>query len=207
MVAISMTVQQAEVISAAAIPLGISELGLGIIVALIFGGILLVVKYGKPFCDNVKWIIEVSKMNMDKGTGKKEQKLNAGPSVEEVRKEEFSKEDIAEIKEEISSLSQQIKTTLAEIKQMRKTLVMKALEDDIRLASTEYAMKFELKRPEYDKAMSILQVTLTKMPEEAVAYKQKVIHWINKAQKKFIKYNPDRFIQKVEAVKAKRKPK
>ena len=90
--------------------------------------------------------------------------------------------DIAEIKEEISSLSQQIKTTLAEIKQMRKTLVMKALEDDIRLASTEYAMKFELKRPEYDKAMSILQVTLTKMPEEAVAYKQKVITWIAKAQ-------------------------
>jgi hypothetical protein len=197
MVAISMTVQEAEVISATAIPLGISDLALGIIVALIFGSIILVVKYGKQFCDNIKWIIEICKMNMEKETDHKEQKSNA-----EFSDEGMSKEEIAEIKEEVSNLSQQIKAILAEIKQIRKIEVLKALEDDVRLASTEYAMKFELKRPEYDKAMRILQVVLAKMPEEAVAYNQKVKNWIAKAQEKFNEYSPENFVRKVEAAKA-----
>ena len=198
MVAISMPFQEEEVISATAIPLGISDLAYGIIVALIFGSIIFIVKYGKQCCDNITWIIDICKMNIGKGTGEKEEKTNAESSVEE-----FSKEEIAEIKEQISILSQQIKAILAEIKQIRKTEVLKALEDDIKTASIEYAMKFELKRPEYDKAMRILQVTLAKMPEEGFAYNQKVIEWIAKAQKKFDEYSPENFGQKVEAIKAK----
>jgi hypothetical protein len=201
MVAISMTVQQAEVISAAAIPMGLSEMTLGIIVALIFGSVLFVVKYGKQCCDNVKWIIEICKMNTGKGIKEKEEKEVKAKVDSSV--EEFSKEEIAEIKEEISDLSQQIKAILTEIKQIRKTAILKALEDDIRLASTEYAMKFELKRPEYDKAMRILQVVLAKMPEEGVAYNQKVSKWISKAQEKFNKYSPENFVRKVESVKNK----
>ena len=81
-----------------------------------------------------------------------------------------------------------------------KTLLL--VEDDVRLASTEYAMKFELKRPEYDKAMRILQVVLAKMPEESVAYNQKVSNWIAKAQEKFNEYSPENFVRKVEAAKA-----
>jgi len=135
---------------------------------------------------------------MGKGIEEKEKKLKAESSVEGL-----SKEEIEEIKEEISNLSQQIKAILAEIKQIRKTEVLNALENDIRAASTEYAMKFELKRPEYNKAMRILQVMVAKMPEEAVAYKQKVIEWIAKAQKKFDECNPENFGQEVKAVKAK----
>jgi len=198
MVAISMPFQEAEVISATAIPLGISDLALGIIAALIFGSIIFIVKYGKHCCDSITWIVDICKMNIGKGTGDKEQGSDAESSVEE-----FSKEEIAEIKEQISILSQQIKAILAEIKQIRKTEVLNALEDDIRAASTEYAMKFELKRPEYDKAMRILQVMLAKMPEEGVAYNQKVIEWIAKAQKKFDEYNPENFGRKVKAIKAK----
>jgi DNA gyrase/topoisomerase IV subunit A len=197
MIAISMTVQQAKVLSIIALPLGISDLTLGIIVALIFGCVILVVKCGKQFCDNVKWIIEICKMNFGKGTEETQQKSNVESSIEGL-----SKEEIEEIKEEISNLSQQIKSTLAEIKQVRNTQVLNALEGDIRMAATEYAMKFELKRPEYDKAMRILQVELAKMPEEAVAYKQKVTTWITKAQEKFNGCTPEQFIRKVEAAKA-----
>jgi MFS superfamily sulfate permease-like transporter len=200
MVAISMPFQEAGIISATAIPLGISDLTLGIIVALIFGCVLFIVKYGKQCCDNIKWIIDIYKMNKSKETGGKE----PVPAVEPPD-EELSKEEIKEIKEEISTLTKQIKTTLAEIKKIRKTEALNALETDIRLASTQYAMKFELKRPEYDQAMRILQVTITKMPEEAVEYNQKIIKWIAKAQKKFIKYSPENFGQKVEALNAKRR--
>lgn len=174
-----MTVQLTETLSVTALPLGISDMTLGIIVAFIFGCIIFVVKYDKQCCDNVKWIIEICKMNFGKAAEEKEQKSNVDSSVKEI-----SKEEIAEIKEDISNLSQQIKTTLAEIKQIRKTQILKALEDDIRTASTEYAMKFELKKPEYDKAMRILQVSLVNMPEEAVVYNEKVTEWIAKAQKK-----------------------
>ena len=200
MVTISMPFQEAGIISATAIPLGISELALGIIVALIFGCILFVVKYGKQCCDNIKWIMDIYKMKKGKETGGKEPVPAAESSDEEL-----SKEEIKEIKEEISTLTQQIKTTLAEIKQIRKTEALNALENDIRAASTQYAMKFELKRPEYDKAMRILQVTIAKMPEEAVEYNQKLIKWIAKAQKKFGKYSPENFGRKVEALKAGRK--
>jgi regulator of replication initiation timing len=198
-----MIFQQAKVMSSAAIPPGISEMSWGLIVAFIFGTVLFVVKYGKQCCDNVKWIIEVCKMNTAKGIKKQQEETTKKVDSSD---EGLSKEEIAEIKEEISTLSQQIKTILTEIKQIRKTAIQKALEDDVRLALTEYAMKFELKRPEYDKAMRILQVVLAKMPEEGVAYHQKVNHWISKAQEKFNDYSPDNFIQKVEAVKNKRRP-
>ena len=197
MVTISMPFQEAGIISAAAMPLGISDLALGMIVALIFCCVLFIVKYGKQCCDNVKWIIDIYKMKKGKEEGDKEPVPVAEPPDEEL-----SKEEIKEIKEEISSLTKQIKTTLAEIKKIRKTEALNALENDIRLASTQYAMKFELKRPEYDKAMRILQVTIAKMPEEAVEYNLKIIKWIAKAQKKFIKYSPENFGQKVEALKA-----
>jgi len=194
-----MTVQLTETLSVTALPLGISDMTLGIIVAFIFGCIIFVVKYDKQCCDNVKWIIEICKMNFGKAAEEKEQKSNVDSSVKEI-----SKEEIAEIKEDISNLSQQIKTTLAEIKQIRKTQILKALEDDIRTASTEYAMKFELKKPEYDKAMRILQVSLVNMPEEAVVYNEKVTEWIAKAQKKFNEYSPEHFVQNVETIRARR---
>ncbi|MDT8302070.1 MAG: hypothetical protein RQ760_11345 [Sedimentisphaerales bacterium] len=200
MISMSIPFQEAGIISATAIPLGISDLTLGIIVALIFGCILFVVKCGKQCCDNVKWIIDIYKMNKSKKTCGKVPVPAAEPTDEELTKEEIN-----EIKKEISSLTKQIKTILAEIKQIRKTEALNALENDIRAAATEYAMKFELKRPEYDKAMRILQVTLTKMPEEAVAYKQKVTEWIAKAQKKFIEYSPENFGRKVESIQAKRR--
>ena len=200
MIAMSMTVQQAKILSIIALPLGISDLTLGIIVALIFGCIILVVKCGKQFCDNVKWIIEICKMNAGKKTEEIEEK-----AISESSDENLTKEEIEEIKEEISNLSQQIKSILAEIKQVRNTQILQALEGDIRMASTEYAMKFELNRPEYDKAMRILQVELAKMPEEAVAYRQKVTNWITKAQQKFNEYSPEHFVRKVEDVRARHK--
>lgn len=194
MLAILVPVQEAEILT---LPLGMSDLTLGIIVALIFGCIIFVVKYGKQCCDNVKWIIDVCKMNMGKETEIKEVKAKV-----ESADEGLTKEEIEEIKEEISNLSQQIKSALAEIKQIRSTQILNALEGDFRMAATEYAMKFELKRPEYDKAMRILQVELAKMPEEAVAYRQKVTNWIAKAQEKFNGCTPEQFIRKVEAAKA-----
>ena len=197
MLAILVPIQEAEIL---ALPLSLSDLTLGIIVALIFGCIIFVVKCGKQCCDNVKWIIDVCKMNMGKETEVKEEKAKVESSGEGLTKEE-----IKEIKEEISNLSQQIKSALAEIKQIRNTQILNALEGDIRMAATEYAMKFELKRPEYDKAMRILQVELAKMPEEAVAYKQKVTNWIAKAQEKFNECSPEHFIRKVEAAKARHK--
>ena len=200
MVIISMPVQEAEAISTTAISLGISDMTLGIIVALIFGGFVFIVRYGKQCCESIIWIIDTCKMNLGKKAGEKGERANAESSVEE-----FSKEEIVEIKEQICRLSQQIRATLAEIKQIRKTAVKKALEDSIKTASTEYAMKFELKRPEFEKAREVLKITLAKIPEEGVAYKQKVIKWTAKAQEKFEEYSPDNFGQKVEAVKARRR--
>ena len=204
MIAITTHVLESGILSTTIMPLGISDLTLGIIVALIFGSVLFVVKCGRQCRDNVKWIIEICKMNYGKKTEEKEteEKVKTEHPVEELDKEE-----IAEIKEEISELSQQIKAILAEIKQIRNTKALNALEDDIQRASTEYAMKFELKRIEYNKAMKILQVELSNMPEEAIAYKKKVNDWIAKAEKKFIRYSPEYFINKVEALKAGRKGK
>ena len=200
MVTIPMLVQEAEFMSATTIPLGISDLTFGIIVALIFGSIVFIVRYGKQCCVNITWIIETCKMNLGKGAGEKGERANAESSVEE-----FSKEEIVEIKEQISRLSRQIRAILAEIKQIRKTAGTKALEDSIKTASTEYAMKFELKRPEFDKVMKVLKVALAKIPEEGVVYKQQVMKWIAKAQEKFEEYSPENFGQKVEAVKARRR--
>lgn len=187
-------------ISTTAIPLGISDLTLGIIVALIFGGFIFIIRYGKQCCESITWIIETCKMNLGKNACEKGDRSIAESSVEE-----YSNEEIVEIKKQISRLSLQIKAILAEIKQIRKTEFLKALEYNLKTASTEYAMKFELKRPEYDKAMRILQVTLAKMPEEGVAYNQKVIEWIAKAQKKFDEYSPENFDLKVDAIKARRR--
>ena len=194
-----MPVQETEVISTIAISLGISDLTFGIIVAFIFGGFIFIVRYGKQCCESITWIIDTCKMNLGKGAGGKGERSNAESSVEE-----FS-EEIVEIKEQISRLSLQIKATLTEIKRIRKTAEQKALEDSIKTASTEYAMKFELKRSEFEKAMKVLQVTLVKMPEEVVAYKQNVIQWIAKAQEKFDEYSPENFVQEIEAVKARRR--
>jgi len=197
---ISIPVQETEVISATAMPLGISELTFGIIVALIFGGFVFIIRYGKQCCESIIWIIDTLKMNLGKGAGEKPERSNAESSVEEL-----SKEEIVKIKKRISRLSQQIRAILAEIKQIRKTAGKKALEDSIETASTEYAMKFELKRPDFEKAMKVLKAALAKIPEEGVAYKQKVIKWIAKAQEKFEDYSPENFGKKVEAVKARRR--
>jgi hypothetical protein len=79
------------------------------------------------------------------------------------------------------------------------------LEVDANTASTEYGMKFELKRSEFEKEMKVLQVTLAKMPKQAITYRQNTIKWITKAHKKFDKYSPEKFVQKVEAVKSRRR--
>ncbi|MBN1804318.1 MAG: hypothetical protein JW837_03620 [Sedimentisphaerales bacterium] len=200
MVAITMLIEETEIISTTVIPLGISNLALGLITALIFGCILFVVTYGRQCCDNIKWIIEVYKMNYGK---KPEETTIKGKVKTEVPIEAIDKEEIAEIKEEISELSQQIKGILAEIKQIRNTEIENALEG-IETAPTEYAMKFEIKRIEYDNAMKILQVTLANMPEAAIAYKKKVNDWIDAAEKKFRKYGPENFIKKVQEIKARR---
>ncbi len=78
------------------------------------------------------------------------------------------------------------------------------MEDNIKIASTEYAMKFELKRPDFEKAMKVLIVTIAKIPEEGVVNKQEVIKWITKAQEKFEDFSPENFNKKVEAVKTRR---
>jgi hypothetical protein len=200
MLIISMPILEVEVISETAIPLGISDWALGIIVALIFGVIIFIAKCGKQCCDSIVWIIEILKMNIGKGAGEKEQRSDVVSSIEE-----FSRKEIAEIKEQIFSSSQQIKAILAEVKQIRKTEVLKALEDDIKLASTEYAMKFELKKSEFEKAIKILKALLAEIPKEDVADKQKVIKWIAKAQEKFDKYDPENFVQTIDAVKARRR--
>ena len=141
-------------------------------------------------------------MNSAKSTKEKEIKEKVKT---EISVEELNKEKMVEIKEEISELSQQIKAILAEIKRIRKTEALKALEDNMQTALTEYAMKFELKRIEYDKTMKILQVVLSNMPDEAIAYKKKVSDWITQAEKKFRKYNPENFNKKVDALKTRRK--
>ena len=197
---ISMPVQEVEVILATAMPLGISELTLGIIVALVFGGFVFCIIYGKQCCDSIIWIIETLKMNIGEGAGEKRERSNAESSFEEL-----SKEEIVNIKRQISRVSQQIRAILAEIKQIRKTAGKKALEYSIETASTEYAMKFELKRPEFEKAMKILKAALAEIPEEGVAYKQKVMKWIVKAQEKFEDYSPENFSKKIEAIKARRR--
>ena len=186
-------------LSATAMPLGISELTLGIIVALIFGCFLFIIKYGKGCCESIIWIRDICKMNLGKGTGEKLEKSNSEFSVEEL-----SKEEIVEIKKQISELSQQVRAILAELKQIRETACKEALEDNIKIASTEYAMKFELKRPDFEKAIKVLIVTVTKIPEEGVVDKQKVIKWITKAQEKFEDLSPENFSKKVEAIKARR---
>ena len=180
-------------------PLGISELTLGIIVALIFGCFIFVVKYGKQCCESIIWIRDILKMNLGNGAGEKVEKSNTEFSVEEL-----SREEIVEIEKQISKLSQQVRAILAELKQIREKACKEALEDNIKTASTEYAMKFELKRPDFEKAMKVLIVTITKIPEEGVVNKQKVIKWIAKAQEKFEDFSPENFSKKVEAVKASR---
>jgi hypothetical protein len=178
-------------------PLGISELTLGIIVALIFGCFLFIVKYGKGCCESIIWIRDILKMNLCNGAGEKAEKSNTEFSVEEL-----SKEEIVEIKKQISTLSQQVRAILAELKQIRETACKEALEDNFKIASTEYAMKFELKRPDFEKAIKVLIVTITKIPEEGVVNKQKVIKWITKAQEKFEDFSPENFSKKVEQLKS-----
>ncbi|MFH1883371.1 MAG: hypothetical protein ABIL62_11745, partial [Planctomycetota bacterium] len=148
---LSIPVQKSEVISATAMPLGISELTLGIIAALILGCIIFIVKYGKQCCESIIWIRDILKMNLGNGAGEKVEKSNTEFSVEEL-----SREEIVKIKKQISKLSQQVRAILAELKQIREKACKEALEDNIKTASTEYAMKFELKRPDFEKAMKVL---------------------------------------------------
>lgn len=185
------------------IPLAISNLAIGILTAIVFGSIIFVVRYGRQCCDSINWIIEMYrmyKMNTDVGTRQKEQMSDIGSSVKE-----SSKKEIAEIRRQISILSRQIKAILVEIKKTRRTELLKALKVDANTVSTEYGMKFELKRSEFEKVMKALQVTLAKMPEQAVADRQNTIKWIAKAHKKFEEYSPEKFVQKVEAVKSRRR--
>lgn len=154
---------EAGIMATGGTPLGISDLTLGIILALVLGGFVLVIKYGKQCCENIIWFRDVLRMNLGRGTDEKGKKSNVEYSIEEL-----SSEEIMEIKNQISGSPQQIRAIFAEIKQIRKTTSEKALEDSIQAASTEYAMKFELKRPEFEKAMKALKATLAKIPEEGV---------------------------------------
>jgi len=180
--------------------LTISNWAFGIGAAVIFGSIIFIVRCGRQCCDSITWIIDMYRRNTRIGTLQKEQVSDAEPSVEK-----SSEEEISEIKRQISTLSQQIKAMLVEIKKARRTELMKALEGDANTASTEYGMKFELKRPEFEKAMRILHVTLARMPEQAVAYRQDTIKWIAEAQKKFDGYKPEKFVQEIETAKSRRR--
>jgi len=184
-------------------PLAMSNFAIGIFTAIIFGSIIFVVRYGRQCCESITWIIEMYrmyKMNTGVGTSQKTQMSDVGSSVKE-----SSKKEIPEIKRQISILSHQIKAILVEIKKIRRTDLLKALKVDANTASTEYGVKFELKRSEFEKAMKALLVTLAKMPEQDVAYRQNTTKWIAKAHKKFDRYSPEKFVQKVEAVKSRRR--
>jgi len=186
--------------STTSMPLAISNWNFGILTALIFCSIIFVVRYGRQCRDSITWIIDMYrmyKMNTGVETHHKEQRSDVESSVEE-----SSREEIKEIKRQISLLSQQIKAILVEIRKTRRTELLKALKVNANTASTEYGMKFELKRSEFEKAMKVLQVTLAKMPKQAITYRQNTIKWIAKAHKKFDKYSPEKFVQKVEAVKS-----
>jgi hypothetical protein len=176
------------VIATRGAPLGIADLTVGIIVALVLGGFLLILKYGKQCSENVIWFRDVLRMNLGRGTDEKRKKSNVECSIEE-----SSSEEIVEIKNQISRSSQQIRAILAEILQIINTTGERALEDNVEAASTQYAMKFELKRPEFEKAMRALKTTLAEIPEEGVVDRQKVNEWIAKAQKKFEDYSPVNF--------------
>ena len=186
--------------SATIVPLAISDWAFGIGATVIFGSIIFIVRYGRQCCDSIAWMIDIFRMSIRVGGRQEEQGSDAGSSVEG-----FSKEEMADIKGKISILSQQIKAMLVEIKKTRRTELLKALEGDANVASTEYGMKFELKRSEFERAMKIMQVTLAKVPEQAAAYRQNTIKWIANAQKKFDNYSPEKFVQKIEAAKSRRR--
>jgi hypothetical protein len=54
-------------------------------------------------------------------------------------------------------------------------------------------MKFELKRPEFEKAMRALKAALAEIPEDGMVDRQEVSEWIVKAQKKFEEYSAVNF--------------
>jgi hypothetical protein len=188
---------------ATSIPLAISNWALGILAALILGSIIFVVRCGRRCRDSVAWIIDVyRRYKTDTGV---ETRQKTHRSDVESFVEESNTEEIEEIKRQISSLSRQIKAILVEIRKTRRIELLKALKVDANTALTEYGMKFELRRSEFEKAMKVLHVILARMPEQAIAYRQNTIKWIAKAQKKFDEYSPEKFAQKVEAVKSKRR--
>ncbi len=66
-------------------------------------------------------------------------------------------------------------------------------------------MKFELKRSEFEETPRALEITLAKMPEQAVSYRNKTLNWIAGARKKLDDCNPEEFAQKIRSVKSKRR--
>ncbi len=180
--------------SVMSIALAISNLTLGICAALVLGGVVFVVRYGKQCCESVAWIREMCR------TAKGQQPLNeeASPDVERPV-EELDKEEIAEIKDQISTLSRQIKAILVEIKKMRDAELQNAAEGDPNLVLTEYAMKWEVRRVEFDRAIKALEAVLQRMPKQAVAYRQDTITWIAKARKKLAKCSPEELLRRIKA--------
>jgi hypothetical protein len=192
-------VWEGKVMLATSIPLAVSNWTFGIVAAIIFGGIMFIVKYGRQCRDTIAWIIETYRRNTYKTMDHKEKNSDIESA------EDLSKEEILEIKRQISTLSQQIKALLIEIKKIRRSEILNALEGDVNTASTEYGMKFELKRSEFEETTKILQDTLERMPEQAMAYRQKTAKWIARAQKIFDKYSPENLVQKFEALKSRHK--
>lgn len=174
------------------IALAVSNLTLGIGAALVLGGVVLFMTYGKQFRESIAWIMEMYRSA--KGQQLREESPNAEGPVEELDKDE-----IAEIKEQISTLSKQIKSILVDIKKTRDAELLTAIEGDANIVITDYAMKWEFRKAEFDKAVQAMEAAMRRMPEQALAYRQDTIAWIARARKKCDKCSPEELVRKIRA--------
>lgn len=178
------------------IPLAISNLTLGIGAAFVLGGVILFVKYGRQCRDNIAWIMEMCKNARGAERPDEAQQPDADSSVDEL-----SKVEIDEIQGEISNRSRQVKAILVEIKKMRDAELPNALEGDSNLVLTEYAMKWEVRRVEFEKAIRAMEAAIHRMPGQAVAYRQDTVAWIARARNKLEKCSPEELLRRVKAAK------
>jgi len=174
----------------------ISNFTVGICAALVLGGVVFIVRYGRQCCESVVWIMEMCRSAKGPQALQEEQRSDAERPVEELDRDE-----ILELKSEISAGSKQIKAILVEIKKTRDAELMKALEGDANLALTDYGMKWEVKRVEFEKAMRVMEAALSELPEQAVAYRRNTTAWIAKAREKFDKCTPEELARRIKAAK------
>jgi len=180
-------------VAVTSIALAVSNLTLGIGAALVLGGVVLFMTYGKQFRESIAWIMEMYR------SAKGQQLLEEESSNAEGPVEELDKDEIAEIKEQISTLSKQTKSILVDIKKTRDAELLKAIEGDANIVITDYAMKWEFRKAEFDKAVQAMEAATRRMPEQALAYRQDTIAWIARARKKCDKCSPEELVRKIRA--------